>query len=154
MSEVAAILLADEHDERSAVDARRRERPDCRSEPCRGVQDRERRLAASDGVAARQRHERRLVEPEHELEVGGQVGEERDLGRAGVREELRQTPLPEDVEDRVSYLPFAFAHRPTLTQMILLVDTRQISLFAGADAGGNRNEAATDFAGVASSEQG
>jgi hypothetical protein len=77
---VAAVLLADEHDDRRAVLARRGERGDGVAEPRRRVQQRQRRLAARDRVTGGHRDRRALVQREHELEVVGQPGQERDLG--------------------------------------------------------------------------
>ena len=89
-------------DERRAVHARRRERADGVAEPGGRVDERERRLAAADRVAGREPDDRALVQPEHEAQVVGQPGEERHLGRAGVREERRQPAPAEDVERRVA----------------------------------------------------
>jgi GntR family transcriptional repressor for pyruvate dehydrogenase complex len=96
--EVAAVLLADEHDDRRAVLARRGERGDRVAEPRRRVQQRQRRRAARDGVAGGHRDRRALVQREHELEVVGQPGEERHLGRAGVREDRRQLEATQHIE--------------------------------------------------------
>ena len=66
------------------------------------MDEHERRLAASDRVAGRHPEHRALVQPEHEPEVVGEPGEERHLGRAGVREERRQSAPAEDVERRIA----------------------------------------------------
>ncbi len=102
LREMAAILLADDHNERRAVDPRRGERADRVPEPGGGVQDRERRLAARDREACRHPDDRALVEPEHEVEVVGQIGEQRDLGRAGIGEQRCQPVAAENVERRVA----------------------------------------------------
>jgi hypothetical protein len=100
--EVAAVLLAHHDDEGNPVDARRRERADRVSEAGSRVQDRERGLAPPDRPARRHAHDRALVQRKHEAKVAGQVGEQLDLRRAGVREESREPVLAKDVERRVT----------------------------------------------------
>ena len=87
--EVAPVLLADEHDEWSTVDAGSGEGADRVSEAGGRVQDRERGLATPDRPAGGHADHRALVEPEHEAKVVRQVGEQIDLRRPGIREERR-----------------------------------------------------------------
>ena len=98
--EMAPVLLADDDDERRAVDARGGQGADGVTEAGGRVQDRERRLAAPDRPAGRHADDRALVEPENEAKVVREVGEERDLGRPGIREERGEPVLAEDVERR------------------------------------------------------
>src|SRR5581483_11017210 len=100
--EMSAVLLADEDDERRPVDPRRRERRHARAETRGRVQEDERRLPAPDRVARGERDDRVLVESEHEPQVVGQIGEERDLRRPGVREDRRQVVAAQRVERRVA----------------------------------------------------
>ena len=102
VGEVAPVLLADGDDERRAVDARGRQRRDRVAEAGCRVQEHERRLSASERIAGRDPDHRALVQREHELEIRGQVDEERHLGRAGVGEDLRHPAPPQDVERGVS----------------------------------------------------
>jgi hypothetical protein len=103
--EVAAVLLADEDHDRRPVDPRGGDRPDRVPEPGRRVQERERRLAAPDRPARREPDHRALVQREHEAQVVREPREERDLRRAGVREQRRQAAPAEDVERRVANRP-------------------------------------------------
>ena len=96
--EVPPVLLADDDHDRRTVHARRCDRTDGVPEPRRRVQNRERRRAAADRVARRHRDDRSLVQSEHKLEFTRKIGEERDLGRAGVREQLGEPTPTEDVE--------------------------------------------------------
>ena len=84
---MAAVLLADDDDKRSPVDARGRQSADGVAEAGGRVEDRERRLTAPDRPARRHAHYGALVEPEDEAKVARKVGEEGDLGRAGIRKE-------------------------------------------------------------------
>ena len=102
VGEVAPVLLADGDDQRRAVDARGRQRRDRVSEAGRRVQEHERGLSASERIAGRDPDHRALVQREHELEIRGQVDEERHLGRAGVGEDLRHPAPPQDLERGVS----------------------------------------------------
>ena len=97
---MTAVLLADDDDQRRAVDAGGGQGTDGVPQTGGRVQDGERRLAAPDRPARRHSHNRALVEAEYEAKVGRQIGEERDLGRAGIREERREPVLAEDVERR------------------------------------------------------
>ena len=100
--QVAAVLLADEHDERSPVDPRGCERADRVSQPGGRVQEDERGLASPDRPARREPDHGRFVEGEHEAEVLREVDEERHFGRAGVPEDRGQSPRPENVVRRVA----------------------------------------------------
>ena len=103
LREMAAVLLADDDDERRAVQARGGERGDRVAEPRRRVQQRQRRRAAPDRVAGRHRDHRALVQREHEAQVVGQPGQERHLGRAGVREDRGQPEAAQHVERGVAH---------------------------------------------------
>jgi hypothetical protein len=111
--EVAAVLLADEHDERRAVDARGGERGDPVAETRRRVQDRERGPATTEGVAGRHADDGALVQSEHEAEVVRQVGQQQDLRRARVRKQRRQVVLTEHVERRVADGSTGHVREPT-----------------------------------------
>ena len=102
--EVAAILLADDDHERRAILARGHDRVDGVAEPGGDVEVHEGRRAAPERIAGRHPDDGALVQAEHELEVVREVGEERDLGRAGIPEDPRQPVRTHDVERR-------FAHR-------------------------------------------
>ena len=49
------------------------------------------------------------MQGEHELEVVGQVGQQADLGRAGVGEETVQAAVAQHIEGRVAHGPWAVA---------------------------------------------
>ena len=100
LGEVAAVLLADQHDERRAIDARGDQGVHGVAEAGGGVHEHEGRLAAGDRVSTRHADQRTLVQGEHELEVVGQATEERHLGRARIAEDLGEPASPQDVEDR------------------------------------------------------
>ncbi len=100
--EVAAVLLADDDDERRPVHPRRGEPADRRPEPGRRVQQHQGRLAAADRIPAGHTDDGALVEAEHEAEIVRQTRQERHLRRARVREHRRQPPPPEDVERGVA----------------------------------------------------
>ena len=70
VGEVAPVLLSDEHDERRAVDARRRQGADGVAEPGGRVEQDEGRLVPSDRPAGRDPDDRPFVQPQDELEVG------------------------------------------------------------------------------------
>ena len=89
-------------DERRPVHPRGRDRTDRVPEPCSRVQDRERRLATRERPAGRDTDDGALVEREDEAEIVGEIGQQRDLGRAGVGEDRRQTALTPDVEGRLA----------------------------------------------------
>ena len=114
--EVAAVLLADQDDERRAVHSRRGERADGVPEAGRRVQDRERRLGTSDCPARGHPDDGGLVQAEHEVQVVRQVGEQVQLGRPGVGEERRQPALAQNLESRVAH--GAGRHGRQHTQMI------------------------------------
>jgi hypothetical protein len=100
---VAAVLLADEHDERRTVHAGGGERRDRVAEPGRRVQERERGVARADGVARGHADDGPLVQREHEAQIVREPGQERHLGRAGVREDRRQPGLAQDAERRLAH---------------------------------------------------
>ena len=110
--EMAPVLLADEDDERRAVDAGGGQRADRVPEPGRGVEDRERGLVAPDRPAGRHAHHRGLVQAEDEAQVVRQVGEQMELGRPGVREECGQPLLAQDLEGGVAH--GAHRHRESI----------------------------------------
>ncbi len=119
VGQMPPVLLADDDDERRAVHARRGEAADRRPQPGRRVQEHERRLAAADRVPARHRDHGAFVEAEHEAEVVGEAGEERHLGRAGVREHGREPAPAEDVEGGIANGPRrggAGRHGPVYTR--------------------------------------
>ncbi len=103
VSEVAPVLLSDEHDERRSVDARRRQGADGVAETGGRVEEDEGRLVATDRPAGRDPHHRPFVQPQDELEVGRQVDEQRHLGRAGVREHPSQPARAKDLDRRVAH---------------------------------------------------
>ncbi len=103
VGEVAPVLLSDEHDERRAVDARRRQGADGVAEPGGRVEQDEGRLVPSDRPAGRDPDDRPFVQPQDELEVGRQVDEQRHLGRAGVREHPGQPARAKDLDCRVAH---------------------------------------------------
>ena len=102
VSEVAPVLLSDEHDERRSVDARRRQGADGVAETGGRVEEDEGRLVPTDRPAGRDPDDRSFVEPQDELEIGRKVDEQRHLGRAGVREHPCQPARPEDLDRRVA----------------------------------------------------
>ena len=73
VGEVPPVLLADEHDERRAVDPRGREGPDGVPETGRRVEEDESGLVPADRPARRHPDHGCLVQPEDELEVRRQV---------------------------------------------------------------------------------
>jgi len=101
--EMAAVLLAHDHDDRGAVHSRGRQRGDRVAQAGGRVQERERRRAGADRQAGGHPHDRALVEAKDEAQVAGQTGEERDLGRAGVREDRGEAALAQDAERRVAH---------------------------------------------------
>jgi hypothetical protein len=101
--EMTTILLTDENDERRPVDARGRERADRVAEPRGRVQECKRGLRSSNRPAGRDPDDRCLVKRKHELEVVRKSREERHLGRPRVREQSRESPLPKDVHDCITY---------------------------------------------------
>jgi hypothetical protein len=101
--QVATVLLPDDHDERRPVHARGRERRDGVAQARRRVDEDERGAARADGEPGRHADHGPLVQGEHEPQVAGQPGEERDLGRARVGEDGRQAALAEHLERRVAH---------------------------------------------------
>ena len=102
MGEMPPVLLADEHDERCAVDARSREGADRVPETGGRVEKDESGLVPADGPAGGHPHHSPLVQPEHELEVGRQVDEQRHLGGAGVREHPGEPARAKDLDRGVA----------------------------------------------------
>jgi hypothetical protein len=100
--EMTAVLLADDDDERRAVEPRGGDRGDGVAEAGRAVQERECRAAGADRVAACHRDNAALVQREDEGLLVREAREERDLGRAGVGEDRRQLESSEDVERGVA----------------------------------------------------
>ena len=96
--DLAAVLLPDDDHERRAAVAGVGDRVDRVAQPGGRVQVDERGLAAGERVAGRHPHDRALVEAEHEPDVGRQVGQERDLGRARVAEDRRHPVAAHDLE--------------------------------------------------------
>ena len=92
------VLLPDHDHERNPVVARTDDRVDGVAEAGRRVQVDEGRPPRPECVAARHPDDAALVQSEHELEVVGNVGEERDLARAGVPEDARHAEPPHDGE--------------------------------------------------------
>ena len=115
VGEVPPVLLADDDDQRRAVDTRGREAAHARAEPRRRVQQDERRLAPGDRVAARHPDHGALVQAEDEAQVVGQAGQERDLGRARIGEHRRQPAAAEEVEGRVADEP---GHWPCIPRVV------------------------------------
>jgi hypothetical protein len=107
---VAAVLLTDEHHERHAVDPRRSQRADGVAETCGRVQDDEGRLVQRRRPPSRDADDRALVEREHEVDVVGQVGQERHLGGPGIGEDRGQAVATQDVERRVADGAGSLAH--------------------------------------------
>ena len=103
--EVAAVLLADQDDERRSVDPRGGERADGVAEAGRRVQDRERTAPprVTNRPARGHADDRGLVQTEHEVQVVRQVGEQVELGRPGVGEERRQPALAQNLESRIAH---------------------------------------------------
>jgi hypothetical protein len=112
--QVPPVLLADENDERRAVDAGGGERADRVAQARGRVEQRECRLVACDRPSGRQPDHGALVQGEHEAKVVGKAGEERHLGRAGIAEDRRQAVPAEDVEGRVA--DGAGAHRASIPE--------------------------------------
>jgi len=87
--ELAPVLLADDDHERDPVVARAGDGVDGVAEPGRRVQVDEGGPPGSQCVAARHPHDGAFVKPEHELEIGWEVREKRNLARPGVAEHAR-----------------------------------------------------------------
>ena len=100
--ELAAVLLADHDDQRRANVACVDDRVDRVAKPGRGVEVHERRLAARERVARGDADDRALVQAEHEPDVVGQVGEERDLSRPRVAEDGGETEAAHGLKGRVT----------------------------------------------------
>jgi hypothetical protein len=87
---LTSVLLADQDDQRGPAVAGIGDRIDRIAEAGGGVQVDERRLAVGQRVAAGHPDHRPLVQSEHEPQVGGEIGQERDLGGARVAEDRGQ----------------------------------------------------------------
>jgi len=72
------------------------------AEPGCSVQVDERRRAGRERVAAGDSHHRALVQGEHELELGREVGEERDLGGPRIAEDPRHAVPAHDLEGAIA----------------------------------------------------
>ena len=81
VGELAAVLLADQDDERGSAVASVGDRVDRVAQTRCRVQVDERRPAARDRVPRCDPDHRTLVQPQHELDVVRQPGQKRDLGR-------------------------------------------------------------------------
>ena len=97
LREVAAVLLAHDHHERHAVQARGGDRRDGVPQPGRAVQERQRGSSPAQRVPAGDAHHRPLVQRQHEAQVVRQPGQERHLGAARVGEDRRQLQPAEHV---------------------------------------------------------
>jgi hypothetical protein len=96
--DVGANLLAGRHDEGRMVRLGVEDRAHPVADPRRGVQVDVRRAARCLRVAVGHPDRHGLLEPEHVAEVIGELGEHRQLGRAGVAEDRRHPVLPEELE--------------------------------------------------------
>jgi len=105
VDELAAVLLADQNDQRSSAVPRVGDCVDGIAQPRGGVQIDQRRLPPRKCVPGRHPDHRALVEREHELDVGGQRGQERDLGRPRVTEDRRHPEFAHDVKRGVTHRP-------------------------------------------------
>ena len=107
-----ARLLAGGDQQRRVVGLRVEDRAHRVADPRRRVEVDVRDAPGGLRVAVGHAHGDRLLEPEHVAEVRGEVGEHRQLGRAGVAEDRRHPVLAEKVEGG-----FANAgHEETLAQ--------------------------------------
>ena len=95
---VGAILLPDDDHQRRPRVARAGDRVAGMAKAGRRVQVDERGRPGRQCVTAGDSHHRALVQREHELEVGGQVGEEGDLGGSGIAEDPRHAVVAHDLE--------------------------------------------------------
>ena len=107
--------------------------------PGRRVQQRERRAPPRERVAARHAHDRAFVQAEHEVQVVGEPGQERDLRRARVREDVGEPAPPQEVEGRVadrqlhtssatSTISASFAHCSSSRERVALDGRREAAL--------------------------
>ena len=100
--DLPAVLLADDDHERGTAVACVGDRVDRVAETGGRMQIDERGLAPGERVAGRHPHHRPLVEPEDEPDVRRKIGQERDLGRAGIAEDRRHPVPAHDVERGIS----------------------------------------------------
>ncbi len=105
VGELAAVLLADEHDQRRPGVAGVGDGVDGVAEAGGGVQVDEHRLVAGEGVAGGHADHGALVQAQDEVDVGGQAGEERDLRRSRIAEDGRHLQPAHDIEDCLSHGP-------------------------------------------------
>ena len=101
--DLAAVLLADDDHKRGAAVARVGDRVDRVAETGGRVQIDERGLAAGKCVAGRHPDHGSFVQAEHEPDVGRQIGQKRDLGRAGIAEDRRQSVAAHDIEGGIAH---------------------------------------------------
>src|SRR5215218_3204503 len=104
-----SILLADEDDDRSAVDPSRCECGYRVAQACGRVEKRERRFAPPEHPAGGEPDDGGLVQPKHQTKVVRKSGQKWDLGRAWIAENRREPAVPEDVEGRVADRSLAHA---------------------------------------------
>ncbi len=91
-------LLAGRDQQRRVVGLGVEDRPHRVADPGRGVEVGHRGAARGLGVAVGHPDHDRLLQAEHVAEVGGEVGQHRQLGRAGVAEHRRHPVGAEEVE--------------------------------------------------------
>ena len=105
--DLPAVLLADHDDQGGAAVAGVGDRVDRVAQAGGGMKVDEGRLAAGQGISRGHPHHRSLVQPEHEVHIGGKIGQEGDLGRARVAEDRGQTVPAHHVEGGVANGPSA-----------------------------------------------
>ena len=108
--EVATVLLADHDDEGGAGDPRGRQRPDRVAQAGGGVQHDQLRATGGQRRAAGQADHGALVQPEHERDVVGQVGEQRDLGGSRVAVHGGHGAVAPDLDHGVADRPRGVRH--------------------------------------------
>ncbi len=95
-------LLAGGDQQRRVVGLGVEDRPHRVADPGRGMEVDQGRLTGSLGVAVGHPDHDRLLETEHVAEVRGEIGEHRQLRRAGVAEHRGHSVRTEEVERRVA----------------------------------------------------
>ena len=100
--DLRARLLAGGDQQRRVVGLGVEDRPHRVADAGRGVQVGDRGPAGGLGEAVGHADHDRLLQAEHVAEVGGEVGEHRQLGRAGVAEHRRHPLGAEEVEARLA----------------------------------------------------
>ncbi len=108
--DLGAGLLAGGDQQRRVVGLGVEDRPHRVADPRRGVEVDDRGLAGGEREAVCHPDHDRLLEAEHVAEVGREIGQHRQLGRAGIAEHRRHPVGAEEVERRVANR----GHRPTL----------------------------------------